>query len=600
MTEGTELPQEVKEVPQETKEVAEARQELDRATLEPAAAVERSADIKTAEAVEAAVVEAVAADAAIGDRRPETGDREVAAPASTEDGGRETGEAAVPAADRGQETGDREGAAGAATEDGGPVTEDREAEAIETILTSDIANTSASTDASRDAYKEAIDTLQEHAQRQNQVADIGSRPSAPPEGDPGAEDLSDESPVQAVSSTAAETSTDFTAEMTGAQPGEVRGFAEEEDGSQTYELKTDGRNESQTVQEQVENLEAARESPAESAVSVTLRPVEETASPAEQESAESGEAQRGEVPQETTAPSLGVEAPEDSATAAVSGGASPHASGLPLDDDLEGGEAKPTETGEEGGSAENPETSSETLADGLSQALVTETAGSPLPGGMVISGALDGMTQLKEATGNGGSDEGELSPTEDSNDESDSPVDATPQTSSVSGIGETGDDQENTEAYELQIAALEKRIETLEKQKLAQLQEMLKDIWTEEPVKPSREDFPSGEYGDADYADAINTYNNQTEDFQQQIFQLQSQITNTDETIHALQDEIKIKSEEIQQATKKINDLMGMLGSESNQNIPTDPVDSPSGSIGISTDSGSAAPPPSGTGLNDD
>ncbi|MFN2113726.1 MAG: hypothetical protein ACK2TT_11450 [Anaerolineales bacterium] len=84
MPEGNEGPQEVKEVPQESKEVAEAKQELDRATLEPAAAVEKAADIKTAEAVDAAVKEvveaAVSADSGEGTSPPPEDSRDPVSP----------------------------------------------------------------------------------------------------------------------------------------------------------------------------------------------------------------------------------------------------------------------------------------------------------------------------------------------------------------------------------------------------------------------------------------------------------------------------------------------------------------------------------------
>jgi len=105
MSDGIKL-SETPEVPQESREVTEARQQIEQVTFEPEAAVERSADIKTAEAVEAAVkevVEAVAAGAATEDRRPETGNREGTAGTATGDGV----EAAVSAADGGPGTEDR-------------------------------------------------------------------------------------------------------------------------------------------------------------------------------------------------------------------------------------------------------------------------------------------------------------------------------------------------------------------------------------------------------------------------------------------------------------------------------------------------------------
>ncbi|MFN2113725.1 MAG: hypothetical protein ACK2TT_11445, partial [Anaerolineales bacterium] len=97
MTEFTEQPQVIKEIPQETKEVAEAKQELDRATLEPASAVEKAVDVKIAEAVEAAVKEAVsAASVATEHRGPRTEDHTVETDTSSGvDGGRETGERGI-------------------------------------------------------------------------------------------------------------------------------------------------------------------------------------------------------------------------------------------------------------------------------------------------------------------------------------------------------------------------------------------------------------------------------------------------------------------------------------------------------------------------
>ncbi|MFN2113727.1 MAG: hypothetical protein ACK2TT_11455 [Anaerolineales bacterium] len=166
-----------------------------------------------------------------------------------------------------------------------------------------------------------------------------------PETEDGSRETGDQegsSAVQDVSRSAApNTGEDYSTEMTGAQPGEVRGLVPEEDGTKTYELKTDGQTETQTVQEQVESLEAAQGIPAESAEAVTLRPEGETASPVEEESAESGEVQRGDELEAASAPTLGVEsAGEDSATAAaskvVSGGGAPAASGLPTDDAPEG------------------------------------------------------------------------------------------------------------------------------------------------------------------------------------------------------------------------------------------------------------------------
>jgi len=122
MSDGTEF-QEIQKEPQESGELAEARQQLDRATIEPEAAVEKVADIKTSEAIEAAVKETVEGAVPTADRGRETGDREVAADTAPEDGRPGTEEAAVPAADGGRETGDGEVVAGAAIGDRGPRTE---------------------------------------------------------------------------------------------------------------------------------------------------------------------------------------------------------------------------------------------------------------------------------------------------------------------------------------------------------------------------------------------------------------------------------------------------------------------------------------------
>lgn len=665
MTEGTEVPQDVKEVPPETKEVSEARQELDRATLEPAAAVEKTVDIKTSEAVEAAVKEAVAV--------------------------------AVPAADRGTETEDlKTGAEGDMDPDpvdsGAVMTENNEKTIQENVQVPDELRVQLDQTLDKTSTGESFSEIASDAANEDAGSGTGDQDASEPSIRP------EQERIDIAVSTSGE---DFSVEMTGAQPGEVRGFVPEEDGSKSYELKTDGQAETQTVQEQVENLEAAQGTPPESAEGVTLRPVEETTSPVVEEvSAESGEAQRENELEEAPAPNLRVDSAEEMTSpdsAAVLGQAPSGGSGLPVDSIGESSQDEPAAQSVEGDqsppldvhdyaqeilretyldsqedladhaekvsdlnaqkeavrsyaedlrSAAPLETSPATLAEGLSS-LVSEGEGGQektssgksfdevqtgelnrlsdaamsagslatpyIPGGSVLVSALDGMTQLKEAAGNGGSGEGESSPAQDDNDDSDSPVDATPQTSSISGIGETGDTRENTEVYQLQIAALEKSIETLkaeindlqdqlkeEMKKIDQLQEMLKEVHAEQPVEPSRKDFPSGEDGDAAYEAAFTDYRDQMAAFNQQVSQLQSQIADAEETITAIQDAIEKRYEDIRQANDKINDLMGLLGSESNQNISSDPVDSPSGSIGISTVSGSATPPPSGTGLTDD
>lgn len=48
MTAGTEQPQEFKEVPRGIGEASEAKKQLDRATIEPKAAVEQQSNFKTA------------------------------------------------------------------------------------------------------------------------------------------------------------------------------------------------------------------------------------------------------------------------------------------------------------------------------------------------------------------------------------------------------------------------------------------------------------------------------------------------------------------------------------------------------------------------
>jgi len=241
MSDGTEF-SEVSKVPEirETPEVAEARQSLDRATLEPEAAVERSADIKTAEAVEAAVKETVDAVAV-----------------------RTTESAAVSAANGGSETGDRESAAVAVTEDRGPRTE-------ESAGAADAAT--------------------------------GDRVEAP---------------------------------------------APTGDGGKAYELRSDIQTGAQAVVERIESVESTRVNPPESAETdlqperaeaVQIREGEAAASPGE---AESAEVQRGDVPQETVAPSLGVEAAEDggeraAASPQITGSGAYTGMGLPLDENQEG------------------------------------------------------------------------------------------------------------------------------------------------------------------------------------------------------------------------------------------------------------------------
>jgi hypothetical protein len=189
MTEFTEVPQEIKELPQETTEVSETRQAVDRATFEPEAAVERSADIKTAEAVEAAVIEAVEAVAAA-------------------DGGQRTGDgvkAAVSAADGGPETEDGEDAAPAVTADGGPdiKSEDGQNQAQRLVQdkgdrTIDLGNVGTSSEDVQRVTEEGVVKIEgaprpdaEGSPPPPETEGSGVAPSAPPESNAGEEDYTE-------------------------------------------------------------------------------------------------------------------------------------------------------------------------------------------------------------------------------------------------------------------------------------------------------------------------------------------------------------------------------------------------------------------------
>jgi uncharacterized coiled-coil protein SlyX len=135
MSDGTELtpaPESLditKEVQQETREVTEAKQDLDRATIEPAAQLEKVGDVKQSEDLEKEVVAAL-----------ETAPKLENPPAITLEGAGAEGKvtierAAEAAADGGRMTEDREVGAANTAADRGPETEDRvEAAADETVM----------------------------------------------------------------------------------------------------------------------------------------------------------------------------------------------------------------------------------------------------------------------------------------------------------------------------------------------------------------------------------------------------------------------------------------------------------------------------------
>ena len=128
MTGGTEF-SEVQEISKETPEVAEAKQQLERATIEPAAELEKVGDVKQSEDLEKEVVAAV-----------EAAPKLETPPAVTLEGAGAEGKvtiekAADTAADGGRVTEDREVVAAETAADGGRKTEDRvEVAADETVM----------------------------------------------------------------------------------------------------------------------------------------------------------------------------------------------------------------------------------------------------------------------------------------------------------------------------------------------------------------------------------------------------------------------------------------------------------------------------------
>lgn len=328
-------PSELNEAPQRTDQVKEAAEvqpeiqeaaiSLEKATLKPVEKVEAEGDFQRAEDLEKEVKASL-------DTVPDataTQPAEISLEAAGVEGTVTIG-ASEGAADGGQED-----AAVAGTGEGGPGTEDQ---AVETAAPAESAVESPPSLETPDPVEPMFPASAHGTGVSESAIDVAKTPTE----DHNPDEL-EISPVQDVGGAAVPVSgEDFSAEMEGAQQGELQGSTLEEDGNQAYELRTDGQT---GIQEATEHINTMEDSGSDSNAVIdqaqqTLEtPASEVDSP-EEETADwnSQSPDLISTPQSTTVvetESTSV-AQQDGSNAKTTGYVPSQGSGLPINDNGDG------------------------------------------------------------------------------------------------------------------------------------------------------------------------------------------------------------------------------------------------------------------------